>query len=217
MKKIMILFAAVMLASTYSFAQLSIEAETGVGVVVNEDTKELRDVGFNVSKMSVPTYLGVGYKLPIEIPSLGSGIIVGGKIGYLTGTKATGEGFTDGAFAGLDGKLNYGWNTIPINAFVRAESKLLFTEIGLGLHAWTINFKADTENAMLNTMWAASSDNGLDFVAYVKAGLVFNLSEKMKLNMGVNLHSLTFDLSEDESDDMKILTAGLFLGLTFGL
>lgn len=212
MKRLTIVLAALVMAATNASAQLSIEAETGIGFILNEDTQYLSDAGWDISKLSIPSYIGVGYKLPttFDIPSLGeSTIIVGGKLGLLTGTKASGSSLSE-----INGDFNYSWNTIPVYAFGRAEAGRFFTEVGLGFHAWTWKFDADTGNSLADAMLNIS-DNGLDLSAYVKTGLLFNLSEKSKLSTGINIHSLGFD--NENTDDNNILTIGLFVGLSYSL
>lgn len=217
MKKLVLFSLFFLIAALPAQSQFVIGLDAGVSFI-NEDTKDLEDdFGADVRKIGFPALLELGYKLPtrIEVPGLGdSEIIAGIKLGFMNGTRVEID-LAEVPGLGLNGSWDLYWNTVPVYLFSRFEAERIFTEVNLGLHAWFFDSDVDSGNALADSM-LSSEDNGLDFSANLKFGLIFPFSEKASGRAGLSIQTLNFD-GDDVSTDDNMLAIGAFFGFSYSL
>jgi hypothetical protein len=212
MKKLILALAIIALQSGFTYAQLVVGVELGRGYILNEDTKTWKDGGYDVSKSCYPVLLEGAYKLPnsIDVPSLGSTTIMAGlKLGFMNGTKATKSSAL--------GSFKYHWNTVPIYLFARGESGFLFSDIGFGLHLWSMQFDANTGVPQVDNLMNFE-DNGFDLSLYFKSGVKYDITNNITVRGGLSINTFGFDRqSNSVGNDSGIITFGLFAGATYNL
>ena len=198
MKRIVLVLVVLAVVTTGAFAQWVVGAELGFNYLLEDwsDYDDVNQVGF-------PVMLEVGYQLPYETDFGAMGMstfTVGGKFGFINNIVS----FED---SGTGYDYNFKIWTIPVFAYGRAEAGLLYAELGLGLHAWTLD--SELESDLFGDR--DFGDNGIDVGVYLSGGVNFPLSEQLFLRGGLTFTKLSFDLdAEDES-------AGNILGVTVGV
>ena len=214
MKKILMTVLMLSLALSFAAAEdsfvskMSVGASLGAGVIM-EDTSDLEDLGFDVSKVGFPIMVEALYRLDqeVEIPNLGMATIDAGlKLGYMKLWSASGTL--------LGAELEFSQSTVPVLAYGRATAGNFFVGLGLGVHAWTLNFYLDGEKQDIG------SQNGIEFCMLLEPGYVYPLSDKIDLMGSLSIWSVGYeseDSSTGESEDNSSLVLGLNVGISYKL
>jgi hypothetical protein len=203
MKKIVFAITTWFLVTTATFAQFNIGVSTGLGFIVNDRKPAPESSALDNINIPVQFDLGISKSLSAEKPKT---IIYGLRLGYLKRfTMYVNEGLSWDPFS-------YSWQSASLTIFNRLEAGLLFADIGVGLHAWTMKMHPNTGYPEIDEMYNYY-DLGAGFTASIQGGAKFNLSEKLVFRTGLSAQYLFFKF-DTNAGKTNIINVGLLAGLS---
>lgn len=197
-KRYMLLSVLMVMAVGAGFGQLIVEADLGV-LLTLEDIENANLVGF-------PFLVGVGYAKPFSSdeaekrPDLATwGVVVGSKIGYVNNILS---------LEGYDSDFELALSTVPFFVYGRAEWKMAFAELGLGVHAWRLD-------------WSLEDEKGFDGASYFSSGVSLPVADGLIVLTGLRIMTYGFSISDfldvGADDVAGSSTIGWMVGASYAL
>lgn len=175
-----------------AMAQLSVEADPGIGFTLNELSG-----ADNINRLAVPLMVTTLYELPLEVEMGDMGTTT-----FAAGLSAGWSRIYSGDFTVLGTKFDFNYFTIPILLVGEAQWKQFFGRIGLGVHAWTFNLDPGD----------LGDDNGIDFASTFAVGYVLPLGDSLEFKPAIQAYTFGY---EAESGDESANVLGVTLGLNY--